>query len=88
MTIIKKIFVDNEEVALVVDYNKLSDGVSFVSKEEERGVKRAGGRKERQLEPRWAKDVWLQDKVTDSEDMTMTSKAAVRRCDGDELENW
>ena len=35
MTIIKKIFVDNEEVALIVDYNKLSDGVTFVSKEEE-----------------------------------------------------
>ena len=35
MKIIKKIVVDDEEVGLIVDYNKLSAGISFVSKEEE-----------------------------------------------------
>ena len=35
MTIIKKIVVDNEEVGLIIDYNKVSDGVSFATKDED-----------------------------------------------------
>ena len=35
MTIIKKIVVDNEEVGLIIDYNKVSDGVSFATKDDD-----------------------------------------------------